>query len=126
MGNAWKAALLSGLVAPGLGQIVLKRYLRGVAFLFAILVALVVLVVKAVSQAMTILEQIEAKGLALDLDTISRAVNQSTTAPNSLVYNAALFSLIVLWIFGVIDAYRIGRQMDLAQQASRLSSSQPE
>jgi len=40
MSNSLKAALLSGLVFPGIGQVVLKRYRRGVVLMLIVLACL--------------------------------------------------------------------------------------
>lgn len=37
MNNSLKGALLSGVVFPGLGQIILKHYKRGIALMFWVL-----------------------------------------------------------------------------------------
>ena len=42
MNNSLKGALLSGLVFPGLGQIILKHHTRGIAFIIIVSVSLFV------------------------------------------------------------------------------------
>ena len=59
MNNALKGALFSGLVFPGLGQIMLKHYKRGAVLTLAITAALLAILIKTVQQAVTILEKIE-------------------------------------------------------------------
>jgi hypothetical protein len=56
MNNSLKGALLSGLAFPGVGQIFLKRYKRGIALIITASVSLLVFVVKAMQHAHTILE----------------------------------------------------------------------
>ena len=46
MNNALKGALLSGLVYPGLGQVVLKHYKRGAALIITITAALLAVLIK--------------------------------------------------------------------------------
>ena len=58
MPNSFKAALLSGLVFPGLGQIVLKHHKRGIALMLVVLACLMAIVVKGVQQGLVILEKI--------------------------------------------------------------------
>jgi len=60
MSKSLRAALLSGLVFPGLGQIVLEHYKRGVVLMLTVLACLSVVVVKAVQQALTILDRIQS------------------------------------------------------------------
>jgi TM2 domain-containing membrane protein YozV len=112
MKNSMKGALLSGLVFPGVGQVALRYYGRGIAFILTVSVFLLVLVVKAVQQAFTTLEKIEAEGGIISMNTITNAVTQASTASDDLTSKLLLFSLIVCWIFGVIDAYRVGKRKD--------------
>lgn len=113
MNNSLKGALLSGLIMPGLGQVVLKRYKRGVVIMLTVLVSLTVIIVKAVQQALVILENIELEGGAIDMSTISNAATQASTGSGSLVFNLLLLLIIVSWIIGTVDAYRIGRKIDI-------------
>jgi TM2 domain-containing membrane protein YozV len=113
MTKALKAALLSGLVLPGLGQMILKFYKRGIALMLMTLGALIVIAVQATQQAITILERIEAEGGAVDLGTISNAATEASTASNTTIFNIALLFLISCWIISIIDAYRLGKKKDL-------------
>jgi TM2 domain-containing membrane protein YozV len=113
-----KGALLSGLVFPGLGQLVLKRYRRGFALMLTVMAGLSVMVVTAVQQAYAILDRIETEGGLPDRDTITQAAAQAAAASDSLVITAVSLLIIVCWIVGIIDAYRIGKKMDLEGQAS--------
>jgi TM2 domain-containing membrane protein YozV len=117
MTQALKGALLSGLVLPGLGQVMLKQYKRGIALMLIVLVALVVLVAQATQQALTILERIEAEGGVIDLSTISNTASQVSTASDTAIFNIALLLIIFCWIIGTIDAYRLGKKRDLELNA---------
>ena len=119
MTQALKGALLSGLVLPGLGQIMLKHYKRGIALMLIVLTALFVLVAQATHQALTILERIEAEGGIIDLSTISTAATQSSTASDTTTFTIALFLITSCWIIGIIDAYRLGKKKDSELNAGR-------
>lgn len=112
MKNSLKGALLSGLVFPGLGQISLKHYIRGLALMLTISASMLVIIVKAVQQAVTILEKIESEGGAIDMNAISKAATQASTTSDSLIFYLALLLIIFCWIFSVVDAYRIGKKKD--------------
>ena len=117
MKNSLKGALLSGLVFPGLGQIALKRYWRGFALMLAVMAGLYIMIVTALQQAYAILDSIEAEGGVPDSDTISQAAVQAAAASDSPMITAASVLIILCWIVGIIDAYRIGKQKDLEGQA---------
>lgn len=123
MSNSLQAALLSGLVFPGLGQVVLKRYRRGVVLMLIVLACLSVIAAIALQRAFAILKQIESAGGAIDMDAILNAAAQSSTTSDSLVVNYVSSLIVVCWIFGVVDAYRIGKKRDLEQQSTGQGSS---
>jgi hypothetical protein len=112
MNNSLKGALLSGLVFPGLGQIILKHYQRGIALMVTVLVCLLVIVVKAIQQAFIILEKIELEGGPIDISTISNAANQASTTSDNFIFNFVTALITICWILGVVDAYRIGKKKD--------------
>jgi hypothetical protein len=119
MNNSLKGALLSGLVFPGLGQVVLKHYKRGAVIMLAVLVSLSVVVVKAVQHALAILEKIQSEGGVIDMSTISKAATQGSTSSGSLIFKIALLLIIHCWIIGAVDAYRIGKKKDLEEREGK-------
>jgi uncharacterized membrane protein YGL010W len=119
MNNALKGALLSGLIFPGLGQIVMKRYKRGTAIVLTVLVSLSIIVVKAVQLARVTLEEIDAAGGLIDMNTVMDAATRAATGTGTLTFNV-LFALIVgCWVVGIVDAYLIGRKTDIEDNPPR-------
>ena len=108
-----KGAVLSGIVFPGLGQIILKQYKRGIVLMLTVSASLIVIAIKAAQYAFTVLEKIELEGGVIDLKTITDAAVRASSTSDSLVFNTGLLLIVVCWIFGIVDAYRIGRIMDL-------------
>lgn len=117
MTKALKGALLSGLVLPGLGQVMLKHYKRGIALTLIVLGALIVIVAQATQRVLILLERIKAEGGVIDVSTISNAATQASTASDTATVNVALFLIISCWIIGIIDAYRLGTKKDLELKA---------
>ena len=115
MKNSLKGALLSGLIFPGLGQISLKHYKRGTVIMLTVLVGMSVFIVKAVQHALDILEKIESQGGAISISTISNAATQASTTSGNLTFNLVLLLVIICWIIGVVDAYRIGKIKDIEE-----------
>jgi hypothetical protein len=114
--NSMRGALLSGLVFPGLGQFVLKHYIRGSVIMIAVLASLSVVVVKAVQQALAILDTVMYEGGVIDMGAIWTAAGQATASSESFLLKFFLSAIILLWIIGTVDAYRIGREKDLKEQ----------
>ncbi|MBL7207645.1 MAG: hypothetical protein ISS67_03880, partial [Desulfobacterales bacterium] len=112
MNNSLKGALLSGLAFPGLGRVILKHYKRGIALMLTVSAGLLVIIVKAVQQAVTIPEKIKSGGGAIDMNAVSKAATQASTTSDSLIFNLVLLLIIFCWIFSIVDAYRIGKKKD--------------
>lgn len=114
MTNALKGVLLSGLVLPGLGQFVLKRRLRGILLMLAVLALLGIMTMQAINKAMTILENIDIQVALVDVSVISDAVRQATTGSDTL------FSVLLLlgWLVASLDAYLLGKKVDREEQSS--------
>jgi ABC-type spermidine/putrescine transport system permease subunit I len=110
MNNSLKAALLSGLVFPGLGQIFLKHYKRAAVIILAVFGSLALVIVKATQLALTILEKIESEGRLIDIDSITEATSQATAS--ILTINFGFLLIIICWIIGTVDAYRVGKKKD--------------
>jgi TM2 domain-containing membrane protein YozV len=115
MKTAVKAALLSGLVFPGLGQLWLKRPVRGLALLAASCTALAAMVVSIGTRALTILEHAETAEGTVDMLRVVQAA-QSATSRDTLMI-AAWLVLSLSWAISVVDAFRIGEAMDREKQA---------
>lgn len=103
-----KAALLSALVFPGVGQLHLKQYVRGLIPMFLSLAGLGVLVAQATVGALQELEKMQSQGGLVDLNAIAnRAVVSSASGD---WYSPFIVPMIVgCWLFSVIDAYRLGK-----------------
>ncbi len=115
MNNSLKGAFWSGLIFPGLGQVVLKRFKRGAVIMLMFLVSMSVVVVKAGHSALAILEKLESEGGAISMSTISNAATQASTTSGSLTFKLVLLLTILCWTFGVVDAYRIGKGKDIEE-----------
>ena len=106
-----KAALLSALVFPGLGQMYLKRYVRGLIPMVLVLTGLGVLIVQATVGALQVLDKIQLQGGTVDMNAVSNL------AAGSLTHGDPYSSLISLgiagcWVFSVIDAFLLGKEKD--------------
>jgi len=113
---------LSGLIFPGLGQISLKHYKRGIVIMFTVLVSMSVFIVKAVQHALDILEKIESQGGAINMSTISNVATQASATSGNLTFNLVLLLVIICWIIGIVDAYRIGKIKDIEEGSTSQAS----
>ena len=125
MRKALKGALLSGLVWPGLGQVVMKRYARGGALMAATLAALVLFMVKAVQFALGLLEKLQSAATMEDIQAASQKAVQSMAAMDQSVFNIALTVIVVFWLVGIVDAWRLGARLDRETAAHRPAAPAP-
>jgi len=119
MNNAIKGALLSGLVFPGLGQLVLRQYRRGALIMLAVSISLSVIVVKAIRIAQDILQNVELQADMIDMTAITDAATRESLQSGSITLNLLMIFIIVCWIAATADAYRIGRKLDNDRGAPR-------
>jgi hypothetical protein len=108
MKRSSKAALLSGLIFPGIGHIVLKQYLRGSVLMLFALVALSVIVTRIYQRALTIVDRINSGDIPIDTGAIAEMVSNSTSGADSFIENIAVIVLGACWLIGLIDSYRLG------------------
>lgn len=105
MRKSTRAALLSGLVFPGIGQLYLKRRWRGVVLAGLALLALGTVVTVAVERALAIVDRILSGEIPVDAATISALVTASDDA-DSLTVSVAGSLLVACWLLGILDALR--------------------
>ena len=110
MRKSTKAALLSGLVFPGIGHLVLKRYLQGVILIVVTLVALWVLITGTVNRAMDVVDRIESGEVAMDSASIQEAVSGSADDAGFTAEDASAYVLLIAWLVGIADCVRLGRK----------------
>lgn len=110
MSKSIKAALLSGLIFPGVGHLYLKSYGRGIALLVLSAICLFILTSKVFDQANAVLQKIQAEGGVMDPARILELASQTPPAADTPALSVATLGLIACWVIGVVDAYRLGKR----------------
>ncbi|QLQ04171.1 MAG: hypothetical protein HZY77_16755 [Thiobacillus sp.] len=119
MSRSTTAVLLSAFILPGAGHLYLKHYPRGLALIAISLACLWVFVDRAMQQASLVLDQVVSEGAAVDVGRLSELVTQTSNGPGSLVVTVASLVLAGCWAIGIVDAYRIARNQQNQNAASR-------
>lgn len=109
MNRSTKAALLSALVLPGAGHFYLKKYLIGSVLAAVFGAGLYYLTATAFTKAVAISEKIQHGGVPLDFSAISELVSTQTAGVDDPLLRFLPYLLLVCWLIGVVDSYRLGR-----------------
>lgn len=118
MRKSTKAALLSAFVFPGVGHFFLRRPVPGALLTGAALASLFFLISKMLERALQITAQIQRGEGPLDISAISDLVAKQPPGTESQLVDIASTVLIVSWLIGIVDSYRIGRAQSQADAAS--------
>ena len=103
-----KAALLSGLVFPGLGQLYLGQRRRGWAFIVSVILVFAYVIIHMTVQAYREIAAAAANGVAIDMTAIQESVAASSDAATM----AGLALLVLIWFAAILDAYVAGERLE--------------
>ena len=117
MKKSTKAVLLSALVFPGAGHILLKKYMTGVALVGVSFAAVWYLVSTTVEKSLQIVEQIQSGYVQPDVASIMELASKQETGTEADLLDIATYVLIICWLIGIIDSYRVGRVRDKKEAA---------
>ncbi len=105
-----KAALLSGLVCPGAGQLYLRRYAVAAVLIVVTAGSLLALLMPAIATANAIAERIVSGELTIGPDLLGEVTIASAEAGASS--GPATLALLAAWLVGIVHAWSVGRQRD--------------
>ncbi len=108
-----RAMLLSGLVYPGLGQMLLRRRFSGLLFLLGTTAAFVVLIYCLVQRAVHVMDEAMSKLVnnSLDLQALKELIER-ISAGSWRVENICLIVILVCWLAAIAHAYFVGNKID--------------
>jgi hypothetical protein len=112
MNNALKGALLSGLVVPGLGQLVFKQYFRAAALMLTTLGSLTIITIKIVQVSLAILTKTQTENGAVGLGEAYTIAMQASMHSFGPTFNVLMALLLACWVISVVDAYATGKKAD--------------
>ncbi len=106
-----KAALLSGLVFPGAGYFIVRKKITGLIIFILTCSGLSALIVDTTHKAKIIAEKINQGVIPLDINIIQEQIHitPGVFSANTLIGISVIIGL--LWIVGVADCYRIGKNI---------------
>ena len=117
MNLAKKAALLNLILFPGWGQIYLKSYKKGIAIIIAVLAGIMSLLWSIIQTTITILKISPLKKGFVTFEAVIKVTVDSIRAMDLYYLFLILFSIILIWILSVIDAYMTGKKQQSVIQS---------
>jgi hypothetical protein len=110
MNIASKAALLNALILPGWGQIYLRNYKKGISIIIASLAGVVSILLSVVQTTIAILKIAPFKKGTVTFNAVVQLTINAIKALNLSYLFLILLSMILLWIFSIIDAHISGKK----------------
>lgn len=112
MSQSLKAALFSAFVFPGSGHFLLKKHVRGALLAGVTILCVGVLLSIALEKAQAISRKIQSGEIPLDISRITDEVSNLVAGSSTQQADIATYILIICWLVGIVDAYRVGRSQD--------------
>lgn len=110
MNNSIKAALLSALIFPGVGQISAGYKQRG-WIIIGVNVMLVFLIIREImKKAYTVIAEMQKSGSPMDIESVSNATSKLAGFSDNIFLNILLILLVIFWLYSIFDAYRVGKK----------------
>jgi TM2 domain-containing membrane protein YozV len=110
MNLAIKGALFNALLFPGWGQIYLRNYKKGILIIIASLAGVVSILLSVIQTTIAILKIAPFKKGTVTFSAVVQLAIDSIKALNLSYLFLILLSMILLWIFSIIDAYMVGKK----------------
>lgn len=107
-----KAALLSALVFPGIGHFSLKKPLQGSILSGISIICLYFILKTAMDVAQQLSVKIQSGETPFDVAKINELASQSLAGSGGQAVNLSSLLLIICWVVGVFDSFRIGRSKE--------------
>jgi hypothetical protein len=112
MSNTLKGILFSALIFPGAGQIILARYRRGAMFFGVAFTSGVLSLAAVVRQAVVMLQEVVDHGGVVNFSKVMSILTEASTYTSSILMTGSFLILFCCWVFSVVDAWRIGKELD--------------
>jgi hypothetical protein len=117
MKSSLKGAYLSGLVYPGLGQIVQKHYVRGIALVGIVTASLWAFLLTASRELTSLLAHIESGTADYDITTVLQETSRLSAGRDQVTMNISSTLIVCCWAIGIVDAYLSGKAIDARKGA---------
>jgi len=111
-----KIALFSGLIFPGIGHFMLKKYYRALLLLISFASCSYIYFTDAMAKANEVLLQVENGKVALDATAITNALNNISSGLSPQQLSVLGYIMLFIWLVAVLDSYRIAKKQTPADE----------
>ncbi|MFT6916718.1 MAG: hypothetical protein ACJAWL_003061 [Motiliproteus sp.] len=122
MRKSTKAALMSVFIMPGAGHLYLKSYIMAAALASVVLASLYVLISQSITITQPIVNAIIRGEVQPEISVIYYLLTNNPIEGNYPLVEFASTGLMVAWVVGIADSYRVGRLQAKSDGAVNLST----
>jgi len=112
MKTSTKAALLSALVYPGIGQLLYHAYRRATLFILVFSIAAYFYIEEVVSKYQPLIDKVKSGEVPLNGQALAYEVSKNPIILDPQLVSVLTYILLICWLVGIVDAYRIGIKKD--------------
>ncbi|MCP4433832.1 MAG: hypothetical protein GY806_22915 [Gammaproteobacteria bacterium] len=112
MRRSQKAALFSAFLFPGSGHFLLKKHVQGGLLSSVTILCVWALLSTALEKAQEISLKIQSGEIPLDITRITDEVTKQAAGGGTQIADIATYILVICWLVGIVDSFRIGRILD--------------
>ncbi len=116
LSRSLKAALLSALIFPGSGHLLLKKYVHAALLAGVTVVCLYFLISNILEIAQVISDKILSGEIPADVISISESITIQLSSRNTQLLNISTYALFVIWIIGIIHSYKAGKSGNYSEE----------
>ncbi|MBW1709441.1 MAG: hypothetical protein JRG97_09140 [Deltaproteobacteria bacterium] len=102
--------LLSGLVMPGLGQVINRQIIKGFILIILTTIIFLGIFVKVLLDLSAVMGQVMGPDLTLGPDGFSKIITAVRARDLSLLYGLVVVGMGV-WAYSVVDAFIVSRRL---------------
>ena len=105
MSKSIKAALLSGLIFPGVGQLSIGHKKRGWFIIIINFILLYLIISEIIQKSRSYIDKMKEEGIEIDIATVSEKTAEIVSFSDNASLNILFLLFILGWTASVIDAY---------------------
>ena len=117
MSKSLKAVLFSAFVFPGSGHLYLRKPVQGSLLVVVSIACITILLSIALEKAQQISDKILSGEIPLDVTRITEEITSRASTGGTQWADISTYLLLVCWLVGMVDSYRLGRLQDKAERA---------